>query len=74
MDELKKRSIAKAISWRTTGTIDTMIVSFFITGNVSAAISIGLVEVITKIALYYFHERAWNKISFGRSKEPEYSI
>ena len=74
MEELKKRSIAKAISWRTTGTIDTMIVSYFITGNVTAAVSIGLVEVITKIALYYFHERAWNKIGFGKTREPEYSI
>lgn len=74
MDEQKKRSLVKAISWRTTGTIDTMLVSFVVTGNATAAVSIGLVEVVTKIALYYFHERAWNKISFGKTKEPEYTI
>lgn len=74
MDEQKKRSLVKAISWRTTGTIDTMLVSFVVTGNATAAVSIGLVEVVTKIALYYFHERAWNKISFGKAKEPEYTI
>ena len=34
------------------------------------AASIGTIEVITKMALYYFHERAWNKISFGKVKEP----
>ncbi len=74
MDEQKKRSLVKAVSWRTTGTIDTMLVSFVVTGNATAAVSIGLVEVVTKIALYYFHERAWNKISFGKAKEPEYTI
>ncbi len=74
MDEQKRRSLVKAISWRTTGTIDTMLVSFVVTGNATAAVSIGLVEVITKVALYYFHERAWNKINFGKAKEPEYTI
>ena len=70
MHEKPYRSIVKAISWRTVGTIDTIIVSYFITGNLVMAASIGTIEVITKMALYYFHERAWNKISFGRVKEP----
>lgn len=74
MEELKRRSIAKAVSWRTTGTIDTVIVSFVITGSATAAVSIGAIEVFTKILLYYVHERAWNKISFGKAKEPEYTI
>lgn len=70
------RSIVKTISWRTTGTIDTIIVSYFITGNLAMAASIGGVEVITKMFLYYFHERAWNKLNFGRVKEerPDYQI
>jgi len=38
------------------------------------AASIGSIEVITKMILYYFHERAWNKISFGKIKEPDYQI
>jgi len=70
MHEKPYRSVVKAISWRTVGTIDTIIVSYFITGNLVMAASIGSIEVITKMALYYFHERAWNKISFGRVKEP----
>ncbi len=74
MIEEKKRSLIKAVSWRTTGTIDTMVVSFIVTGNPTAAVSIGLVEVVTKIALYYVHERAWNKINFGKKQEPEYNI
>ena len=69
MHEKPYRSVVKAISWRTVGTIDTIIVSYFITGNLVMAASIGTIEVITKMALYYFHERAWNKISFGRVKE-----
>ena len=71
MHEKPYRSIVKAISWRTVGTIDTIIVSYFITGNLIMAASIGSIEVITKMALYYFHERAWNKLSFGRVKPPE---
>ncbi|PUE65730.1 DUF2061 domain-containing protein [Arcobacter caeni] len=71
MHEKPYRSIVKAISWRTVGTIDTIIVSYFITGNLIMAASIGSIEVVTKMALYYFHERAWNKLSFGRVKPPE---
>ena len=70
MHEKPYRSVVKAISWRTVGTIDTIIVSYFITGNLVMAASIGSIEVVTKMALYYFHERAWNKLSFGRVKHP----
>lgn len=70
MHEKPYRSVVKAISWRTVGTIDTIVVSYFITGNLVMAASIGSVEVLTKMALYYFHERAWNKLSFGKIKEP----
>ncbi|MBU0559517.1 MAG: DUF2061 domain-containing protein [Bacteroidetes bacterium] len=66
MREKRNRSILKAISWRVTGSLDTMLVSFIITGNIRIAASIGVVEVLTKTVLYYFHERAWDKIRFGR--------
>ena len=69
MHEKAYRSVVKTISWRTVGTLDTMIVSYFVTGNLIMAASIGSIEVITKMALYYFHERAWNKLSFGKVKE-----
>jgi uncharacterized membrane protein len=76
MTEKPYRSIVKAISWRATGTCDTILISFLVTGHAKMAISIGFVELFTKIALYYAHERVWNKLSFGRvkSKEEEYSI
>ncbi|MEO5760412.1 MAG: DUF2061 domain-containing protein [Mesorhizobium sp.] len=60
------RSFAKALSWRVTGTIDTMIISLIITGSIKLAATIGLTEVVTKSLLYYFHERAWLKIPYGR--------
>ncbi len=68
MHEKPYRSVAKAISWRTVGTLDTMIVSYFVTGNLIMAASIGTIEVLTKMVLYYFHERAWNRIKFGTVK------
>ena len=76
MIEKPARSLVKAISWRITGTLDTILVSWFVTRSFMLAISIGGVEVFTKLIIYYFHERAWNKIHFGREtpKEPEYQI
>ncbi len=70
------RSLAKAVSWRTTGTVDTILVSFLITGHIKTAVSIGLFEVLTKTVLYYVHERVWHKIPFGRVKADgsDYSI
>ncbi|MFC3324758.1 DUF2061 domain-containing protein [Mesorhizobium cantuariense] len=60
------RSFAKALSWRVTGTIDTMIISLVVTGSIKLAAAIGMTEVVTKSLLYYFHERAWLKIPYGR--------
>lgn len=56
------KSIMKSVSWRIVGTIDTIIISYFITGRVTIALSIGSIEVITKTILYYFHERLWAHI------------
>jgi uncharacterized membrane protein len=56
------KSIMKSVSWRIVGTIDTMVISYFITGKVTVALSIGSVEVLTKTILYYFHERLWAHI------------
>jgi uncharacterized membrane protein len=74
------KSALKAISWRIVGTIDTMIISYFITGKVTIAISIGSIEVITKTILYYFHERLWAHIhrirlkGWLKSKEKLYGV
>lgn len=71
MHEKPYRSVVKTISWRTVETLDTIIISYFVTGNLVMAASIGTIELVTKMVLYYFHERAWNKLSFGRVKTQE---
>ena len=60
------RSVLKAVSWRTLGTLDTFAISWFMTGRIEIAGSIAGIEVATKIAWYYLHERAWAAISWGR--------
>ena len=59
--KLSKRHIAKTISWRLIGTIDTIILSWLISGDLSLGLQIGFLEVITKMILYYFHELLWFK-------------
>ena len=71
MHEKPYRSVVKTISWRTVGTLDTIIVSYFVTGNLVMAASIGSIEVITKMILYYFHERVCNRLKFGTVKQVE---
>lgn len=62
----KRRHMAKAISWRVVGTLDTTILAWIITGSIELGAMIGGIEVITKTILYYFHERVWyNHIKFG---------
>ncbi len=64
--EKVKRSLAKTVSWRVIGTLDTILISWLITGTLALAISIGVIEFITKMILYFFHERAWNTIKWGK--------
>ena len=65
------RSFIKAVSWRLTGSMDTMVISYLITGRIAWALSISGVELFTKIGLYFLHERVWERISFGRIQEPK---
>lgn len=60
------RSIVKALSWRTIGTLDTILISWIVTGALSLAFSIGAIELVTKMVLYFLHERLWNIISWGK--------
>lgn len=65
-NEAHYRSLPKAVTWRLTGSIDTFILSLLITGNIKIAGSISGIEVITKILLFYVHERAWVLIPWGK--------
>jgi uncharacterized membrane protein len=69
-----KRHLAKTITWRIVGTIDTILLSWLITGNLAVGLTIGGVEVMTKMILYFAHERVWYKwIKFGLKEENESS-
>lgn len=65
----KRRSIAKTATWRITATLDTMLLAWFFTGSPAAAVTIGSLEILTKLVLYYLHERFWNKISFKKAAQ-----
>lgn len=66
-DLSRKRHIAKTITWRIFGTADTIILSWIISGNPFTGIQIGVFEVVTKMTLYYFHERVWFKVNLKKN-------
>ncbi|WP_372775492.1 DUF2061 domain-containing protein [Mangrovibacterium sp.] len=76
MKEKAYRSVVKSVSWRTVGTVDTMLIAWLVTGQLEFAVTIGGVELFTKMFLYYLHERTWNRIKFGRidQSDIEYQI
>ena len=61
----KKRSLAKTLTWRTIATTDTIIIATFISGNLEFGLAIASIEVVTKMVLYYFHERGWAAFDWG---------
>jgi uncharacterized membrane protein len=65
------RSLVKAVSWRLVGSLDTFILSLIVTRNAGHAASIASVEALTKIILYYLHERGWRRIAWGRLDAPK---
>ncbi len=63
------RSFVKAVSWRVVGSLDTFLLSLLITGKLKYAVSIASAEALTKIVLYYLHERAWRLVAWGRLED-----
>lgn len=72
--ESRRRSVAKALSWRVFALMITTFTAWFVTGQLAFAAEIGLIDSLLKIGAYYFHERSWINISFGRPEPPEYEI
>ena len=60
------RSVLKAISWRIIATLTTTLLVYLFTGRTDVAIAVGLLEAASKIVLYFFHERVWNRLDIGR--------
>jgi len=71
MSNSKKRHLAKTVTWRLIGTIDTMLLAWIISGDPMTGLKIGAAEVVTKMVLYYFHERTWYRINFGLDRKQE---
>jgi adenylylsulfate kinase len=72
--ETKRRSILKALSWRTLATITTAIIVFVFTGEIGLAITVGFLEVFAKMGLYFSHERLWQKIHYGKKEIPSFVL
>jgi len=72
--EQPKRSIVKAITWRVIAFGITVIAIYIYSKDLKASLTVGLGANLTKMVLYYVHERIWNKVDYGRLKPPEYQI
>ena len=66
--ESHKRHLLKTLTWRLIGTLDTILLSWVISGNLLTGLKIGIAEIVTKMILYYLHERAWYRVDFGLEK------
>ena len=65
--DLQKRTIATTLTWRVAASLTTFIIALALTGDLLIGVSIGSIEAIAKIFLYYFHERIWNNISWAKN-------
>ena len=65
--DTQKRTISKTITWRITASLTTFLIAWMLTGDLLIGASIGTIEAITKIFLYYFHERVWNNIRWEKN-------
>jgi adenylylsulfate kinase len=74
MIESRKRSIAKALSYRFFGSMVTMIIALLIVGKWDVALGVGLLDGVAKMAGYFLHERIWAQIKWGAPKRPDYEI
>jgi len=69
MRERRTRSIIKAVSWRVFATLTTIAVVYLFTGELVLSIGVGFVEALSKLVLYYIHERLWDKVKWGKKAE-----
>ncbi|MHC4635905.1 MAG: DUF2061 domain-containing protein [Planctomycetota bacterium] len=68
------RTVMKAFSWRFIATVVTFSVAWIITKELTFAAEIGIADILIKLGAYYFHERAWIGVNFGKKNQPEYQI
>jgi uncharacterized membrane protein len=68
------RSLAKAVSYRVLGSAVTALIVLLFSGSLKISLGVGALDMLSKIALYFLHERLWNYSPYGRPKPPEYEI
>ena len=74
MAESHIRTIMKTLSWRFVATFITFSVAWLATGKLALAVEIGIADTLIKLGAYYFHERTWIRVRFGKLRKPEYEI
>jgi uncharacterized membrane protein len=72
--ETRRRSLAKAVSWRILAAIITGCVALAMTHELGFAAKIGIIDTTVKLLIYFLHERVWNKVNFGRVPAPDYEV
>lgn len=72
--EHHKRTICKTLTWRVCGAFFTIVLIYLYSGDIRESFAVGSLVELTKMGIYYLHERIWNRFSFGRAKPPEYQI
>jgi uncharacterized membrane protein len=72
--ETRRRSLVKSLSWRFLAGIITTLVVLAITGRLQFAAEVGTIDTLVKLLVYFFHERAWNRINYGRLQTPDYEV
>ncbi len=66
MQDSKRRSVLKTITWRITATLTTMTVVYLFTGEVLLSVGVGSVEALSKVVFFYLHERLWERVKWGK--------
>jgi adenylylsulfate kinase len=66
--ETHTRSVAKALSWRILGTVATTALVFLFTRRLVLSLAVGGFEFASKIVLFWFHERVWDRIRYGKKE------
>jgi uncharacterized membrane protein len=72
--ETRRRSFAKALSWRFFATLITTGVAFTLTGKISFALEVGAIDTLIKVFIYFGHERLWQLIPYGKIRPTDYQI
>ena len=68
--DTRRRSWAKSVAWRVLGVVLLGGISYGVTHDLSQVTLITLVFHGLRLILYYWHERLWERISWGKIRHP----